>query len=287
MSGSRRFGRGLAAAAALALLAAPVQAQTMRTFETSRHRGTEAALRVQVDFAAGTLKLGAGTPGRLYQMQLDFDADRYTPVARFDGTDPAVSLGVHSAGQTSFQVISERHLAQRAVVELAPDVPLHLNVTLGAGVGAIDLGGLTLADASIRTAASRTTVSVSRPNRGHCTTLDLDAGASELVTNRLGNSRCAEIRFEGGVGKVALDLSGAWTDVLRVRARMALGELRLLLPRDAGVEIVLDRTLTTFRPVGFTRHGATYTSGNFDHATRTIRIDVSTAVGGIVTEWID
>ncbi|MGH7533502.1 MAG: hypothetical protein ACREL4_09450, partial [Gemmatimonadales bacterium] len=166
-----------------------------------------------------------------------------------------------------------------------PDIPLDISIDLGAGVGDIDLGGLQLTSATIRSAASRTSISVSTPNRGHCTTLDVNAGASEISTDRLGNARCAEIRFEGGVGKATLDLTGQWHDVLRVRAAMALGELHLLFPTDAGVEITLDRTLTTFRPVGFTRQGTTYTSLNFAHARRTIHVDVSTAVGGIVTEW--
>lgn len=271
--------------AAVALGAAPLRAQTMRDFQAVRHRAAEKALTAQVDFAAGSLVLGAGKPGDLYRMRLAFDADRFTPVAQYDATRGAVSLGARAIGQAGIRVVNQRQLAQRAEVELAPDVPLDLDVTVGAGLGDIDLGGLDLSSAAIHAAASRTTIAVSRPNRGHCSTLDLDAGASELVTDRLGNARCTDIRFEGGVGKVTLDLTGEWRDALRVRARMALGELHLTLPKDAGVEIVLDRTLTTFKPTGFVQHGTTYTSNGFDRAKRTIHIDVSTAVGAIVTDW--
>lgn len=271
--------------AAVALGGAPLRAQTMRDFQVSHRRGAEKSLTVHVDFAAGSLVLAAGRPGDLYRMRLGFDADRYTPLARYDANRGAVSLGARAVGQAGIRVVNQRQLAQRAEVALAPDVPLDLDVTVGAGLGDIQLGGLDLSSAAIHAAASRTTISVDRPNRGHCSTLDLDAGASELVTDRLGNARCADIRFEGGVGKVTLDLTGDWRDALRVQARMALGELHLTLPKDAGVEIVLDRTLTTFKPTGFTRQGTTYTSDGFSRAKRTIHIDVSTAVGGIVTEW--
>ena len=275
----------LALLAAVALGGAPLRAQTMRDFQVSHRRGTEKSLTAHVDFAAGSLVLAAGSPGDLFRMRLGFDADRYTPLARYDATRGAVSLGARAVGQAGIRVINQRQLAQRAEVALAPDVPLDLDVTVGAGLGAIELGGLDLSSVAIHAAASRTTISVDRPNRGHCSTLDLDAGASELMTDRLGNARCADIRFEGGVGKVTLDLTGDWRDALRVQARMALGELHLTLPKDAGVEIVLDRTLTTFKPTGFTRQGTTYTSDGFSRAKRTIHIDVSTAVGGIVTEW--
>lgn len=271
--------------ALLLLLAGPLHGQSMREFQASHRRGDARALSVHVRFSAGTLRLGAARPGDLYRMRLAFDAQRFSPVARYTAADGRLILGTSAAGDAGFRVVNQRQLAQQASVALAPDVPLQLDVDLGAGLGNIDLGGLELASATIRSAASRTSIAVSTPNPGRCTTLDIDAGASEITTDRLGNARCAEIRFEGGVGKATLDLSGRWDDVLRVRAQMALGELHLLLPKDAGVEITLDRTLTTFRPVGFTRQGTTYTSTNISRAKRTIHVDVSTAVGGIVTEW--
>jgi hypothetical protein len=273
------------ASALLLLLAAPLHGQSMREFQASHRRGDAGALSVHVQFSAGALHLDAARPGDLYRMRLAFDAQRFSPVARYSAADGRLTLGTSAAGDAGFRVVNQRQLAQQASVTLAPDLPIALEVDLGAGLGSIDLGGLELTSATIRSAASRTSISVSSPNPGRCTSLDIDAGASEITTDRLGNARCTEIRFEGGVGKTTLDLSGQWSDVLRVRAQMALGELHLLLPKDAGVEITLDRTLTTFRPVGFTRQGATYTSTNFSAARRTIHVDVSTAVGGVVTEW--
>lgn len=276
-----------AAIGTLLVAAAPLRAQTMREFHVSRRLGAETALKARVTFAAGTLVLGAGARGTLYRMDLAFDADRFTPLATFDPAGASLVLGARAVGDAGLRVVNQRQLAQRAEVALSPDLPLDLDVTVGAGMGQLDLGGLDVTSAAIHTAASRTTLAVTAPNRGRCTTLDLDAGASTLMTDRLGNLRCGEIRFQGGVGKVTLDLRGEWHDVLRVRARMALGEVHLILPRDAGVEIVLDRTLTSFQPVGFTRQGTTYTSDGFSKTRRTIHIDVSTAVGGLVTEWAE
>lgn len=277
--------RRIAAALALSLLALPLQGQAMRQFSASHRRGNTTALAVRVNFSAGTLHLGAAPTGELYRMDLAFDADRFAPVAGYTPATGSLTLGTTPVGDAGIRVMNRSQLAQRAAIELAPDIPLQLDVNLGAGFGEIELGGLRLRTARIRTAGSRTTVSARTRNAIPCGTLDLDAGASELTTEHLGNLRCAEIRSEGGVGRVTLDLTGAWTDALRVRARMALGELHLVLPRDAGVAIALDRTLTTFQPAGFTRKGSSYTSANFGKAHRTIQIDISTAVGGIVTEW--
>ena len=89
----------------------------------------------------------------------------------------------------------------------------------------------------------------------------------------------------GGGGATTLDLTGRWTSTLRVRAKQALGNLKLVLPKDAGVRIVLDRTLTSFTPVGFVQDGAAWVTPNFRTAARTIQIDITTAVGGIEVRW--
>jgi len=183
------------------------------------------------------------------------------------------------------RVTNRDQLAQHAVVGLSTTVPLDLDVTLGAGEGHIDLGGLRIRHAAVHSVATRTVIRASRPNRIACETLDLDGGAAEVITEKLGNLRCAEIRFEGGVGQTTLDLTGDWSSTLRVRARQALGTLHLTLPKDAGVRIVLDQTLASFEPTGFTKEGNAWVTPNYRSAVRTIQVDVTSAVGGLEASW--
>lgn len=265
--------------------AEPASAQSMRTFTASRKVEAIPSLTVAVEFGAGYLTIGPDDGGMLYDAELRYDQERAAPLHRYDAAQHRLELRLRPVGNAGVRVVNRAQMAQRASLSLAPDIPLALDVTLGAGEGELELGGLRIRSAAVHSVATRTLIRVSRPNAIACETLDLDGGAAEVITEHLGNLRCEEIRFEGGVGQTTLDLTGRWTSNLRVQAKQALGSLRLVLPKDAGVRIVMDRTLTSFTPTGFTKEGNALVTPNYRSAARTIQVDITTAVGGIEVRW--
>ena len=267
------------------LTAVPASAQTMRTFTASRKMEAIPTLAVWVEFGAGYLTLGPNDAGMLYDTELRYDQERAAPEHRYDATAHRLDLRLRPIGNAGVRVTNREQLAQRASVSLTPSIPVTLDVTLGAGEGELELGGLRIRSAAVHSVATRTLIRASRPNPVACETLDLDGGAAEVITEHLGNLRCAEIRFEGGVGATTLDLTGRWTSTLRVRAKQALGTLRLVLPKDAGARIVLDGSLTSFNPTGFNREGGAWVTPNYRGAARTVQVDITTAVGGIEVRW--
>lgn len=276
---------GLGAGCCVLLAARPAQAQTMRAFTASKGFEPIPSLAVAVEFGAGHLALGPTAAHQLYHVEFRYDQDRAAPEHRYDAQRHQLDLKLRPIGNAGVRVTNREQLAQDAVITLTPLVPLQLDVTLGAGEGEIELGGLKIRGAAVHALASRTLIRASRPNAIPCEALDLDGGATEMITEHLGNLRCSEIRFDGGAGSTTLDLTGRWSSALRVRAKQALGNLRLILPKDAGARIVLDRTLTSFTPDGFSREGNAFVTPNFRSAGRTIEIDVTTAVGGLEVVW--
>lgn len=275
------------AAALLLVVSAPLAAQTMRSTTVTRQRHGIGDLNARIEFAAGTLTLRAARGSALYGMSLQYDADRYSPVSRFDPSSKGLVLGVQNVGNSGLRVSSKRHLQQNAVIELSPEVNLSLDLSFGAVEAGVDLGGLRLTDARIRTAASQTSVRFSQPNRAVCSSLELNAGAAKFEAVALGNSGCQEIRFDGGIGEVTLDLTGQWVADSRLVANVAVGGLTLRLPRQLGVELVVDRFLASFNPVGFTRKGSSYFSEGYDGRERHLRIEIKTTVGDINVEWVN
>lgn len=275
----------LAIAVGIAGWSTPLNAQTLRSASSARQLLGQTSLHARVTFAAGHLLLRPAADGYLYRMEASYDADRFRPVTRFQQGAGEVELGLESLGAGGVRVNLDEHSPQEAVVELSGRVELSLDVSLGAAEADLELGGLRLRDARVAAPASRTTIRFSRPNPGRCDWLSLTAGAAQFSAVKVGNSGCRRVRFEGGMGAVSLDLTGAWGDTTDVVVKMAVGEVNLRLPRGTGVELTADRFLSSFQPTGFVRDGKIYRSVGYAEATRRMRLDLTSSMGTIKIDW--
>lgn len=282
----RPLALGLFAAGLLGM--APLcAAQSTRQFTAARQRHGETRLDVAVEYAAGTVTILASDTGALYRMRLAYDEDRYVPLSAFDPRNASVSLGLRATGGGGIRVSSSRHLEQFATIELSPSVDLALDVTLGAAEGAIDLGRLKVRDLTLKAGASQATLRFSKLNPIRCARADVSAGAAELTITGLGNSRCAELDVDAGVGKVTLDFGGTSAAPMHANVKMAMGELVLRFPKNAGVRITVDKFLASFAPTRLVREGTTYVTPNYARATPRIDLDLTSAIGGVRVEWVD
>jgi hypothetical protein len=273
-------------ALALALAASPAEAQTMRPFATFRQMHGETRLGARLEYGAGSLRIGPGQPAELYRMELSYDEERFVPLSDFDATRGSVLLGLKAAGDAGVRVVSRHQLQQVAAVSFSPRVELALDLTLGAVDADVELGGLRIRNLDVRTGASKAVVRFSHPNGARCERAGISAGAAEVSLLGLGNSRCDEIEFEGGMGKVLLDFSGAWSSSAKVQVTMAMGELTLRLPRRVGVRLSMNKFLSSFEPAGLVRRGDALVSPNYDRSQQHLDLSLTTAVGGVNLEWM-
>jgi hypothetical protein len=271
----------------LCLWAGLAQAQTMRPFSTFRQLHGETRLNARVEYGAGSLRLEPGQPGELYRMNLSYDEDRFVPVSDFDASSRTVILGLRAAGQGGVRVVSRSQLRQLATIAISPRAALGLDLSLGAVDADLELGGLRIFDLDLKTGASRATVRFSRPNGMRCRHAAFSAGAAEVSVFGLGNSRCDEIEFEGGMGRVLLDFSGVWSSSAHVEVKMAVGELTLRLPRQVGIRLARTKFLSSFEPTGLIRRGDSFVSPNYDSAEQRLDLDLTTAMGGVKVEWVE
>jgi hypothetical protein len=276
----------LCTAAASLAAAVPGRAQTWRTLTSARQRHGETQLTVNVRYAAGEFRLQAAPPGTLYQMDLRYDEDRFTPVREYDGAAARLSVGVRGTHGDNIDLDRKRTgPAPSLDLDLSPDVPLTLTMDLGAVRSQVDFGGLALRSLRYRTGASESTLRFSRANPEPCSTLQMEAGAAAFHAWSLGNANCRMVRFDGGIGDVTLDFGGTWRGTMQAELRVALGSLTLMLPRDAGVAVRVSRFLASFERSGFVKKGDTYYTPGYDAASRRINIDVTAAFGGVNVVW--
>jgi hypothetical protein len=229
----------------------------------------------------------AGRAGELYRMALAYDADRFVPLSTYDPARGSATLGVEPVGGPGLRVVSRHQLQQDAVVELSPKADLALDVSLGAVEADLDLGGLRLSELRLEAGASRPVIRFSQPNPIRCRTADISAGAAEVSILKLGNSRCDQVRVEGGIGRMTLDFGGAWTGSERAELSLAVTELRLRLPRKIGIRITMDRFLARFDPNGLVRRGDAWVSPGYDQAAQHLDLALKTTVGGVRIDWTD
>jgi hypothetical protein len=274
------------------LLAAPVgawpaSAQTLRTLSSARQLHGESALTVDVTYAAGRFRLEPAAAGDLYRMDLRYDEDRFTPVRDYDPASGVLRLGL--AGRHHNVSLGDRRRGEVPSLDVAltAEVPLTLDIELGAAEANVEFGGLALRRVSYHTGASKSSVRFSSPNPLACDALSFEVGAAEFTATGLGNANCRQMTFEGGVGAVNLDFTGSWRASADARVHVALGSVTLVLPRDVGVVISLDRFLASFDRYGFTKRGDRYYSDNFSTARFRLNLDVEAVFGGIDVHWVD
>lgn len=273
---------------ALAATTADARAQTLREYSSTRQDHGESRLATMISYTGGRLDLVPAPPGILYTMRLTYDADRVAPVARFDASVPSLTLGTEALRSGGVRV-SQRGTPPAATIGLGTRADLDLDIELGAAEATLELGGIRISRLKLQTGASKTVVRFSEANPVRCTQAELSAGAAELLVVGLGYSRCGEVDFTGGVGKVTLDFGGRWSGPMNLDANMAMGELVLRVPRQAGVKLELDKFLASFAPAGLVRSadGRTWMSSGFATAGQQLVVEVETAFGGVTVEWID
>ncbi len=282
----RRLAQSVAFLLAALAATGTLRAQALKSYSTTRQFHGEVRLTATVEFGGGTLNVGAGDPGSLYSMQLAYDAQRFQPVSEWSSSRGTVTLGLadRDGGGISMNAGSRK---QTADVQFSPQADLDLSLKMGAVQSVVDFGGLRLSSLVLETGASTVEVRFSKPNAVRCTAAVFRAGAAELNVTGLGNSRCDKVTYEGGVGSVLLDFTGAWAGNTELEATQAMGGLTLRIPRTVGVAITTEQFLASFQPAGFTRQGNHYTSANYATARRHLDVTLTTSLGGVTVEWVN
>jgi len=259
------------------------RARDWRTLTSTRQFAGEKSLAAEVEYGAGTLTIAPAAAGTLYRSDLRYDGTQVQPEVSY--TDGRFHFGM---GRDGKHISGNRHYGERNRLDLqfGPDAPLSLDLKFGAGKATIDLGGLDVAALSIATGASESQVSFSKPTKGACQNIDLQAGAAKMTVTGLGNLSPRSLSVQGGVGDVTLDFSGAWRNDLSAKIAMGIGSLQVNVPRGIGLRVNKTSMLASFDAPEMVKQGSTYVSQGYQSAQRHIEIDIDAAFGSINVKWV-
>jgi hypothetical protein len=238
---------------------------------TDRHEGPLAgatALRVSIELSAGTLRLQTVDSETAYAAVLTHDRRIRTDVSYRDG---------------ALRITDERrrfpsgHRSSEWDVTITRRVPVELEISTGAGRGALDLTGLR---GTVRVRAGAGAVAV-RFGEGEAAVeeLELQAGAGRFEAAGLGFARARTVEARAGVGAFQLDFTGPGRDLTEVEINGGVGQVLVTVPQDAGVR-VRGRGGVTGRLTlpGFTQRGEDE-HVNALWETAPVRLDIRVRVG--------
>lgn len=260
--------------------ALPLGAQHWRTVDVARQLRDTGTHDVRIRYGAGTLDVRPADDRMLFAMHLRYDEDAVTPVHRYDAAERRLALGLGDGSlRLGRSVGKDSHGELR--IALSREVPMHLDVGVGAAEARLDLGDMSVRTLKVETGASDSKLRFDRPNRVPMELLDVSAGAANIEVAGLANARAREVRVRSGVGNVELRFDGALAADVAIDAEMALGRVAVTVPRDAGVRVELSRFLAGFDHFGLERRGDAYYSDNWEQAARRVTIRVRTVFGGV------
>jgi hypothetical protein len=268
--------RGLACLAGALIVAPNAGAQRWRTLDASRQMHDTSALSVHVRYSAGRIDLRPASPGMLYAMNIQYDADRSEPFARFDSAARTLDFGIRSP---HMHISTSDKNAGTLHAELSSRVPMDLTLELGAVEGELQLGGLRLTEFALKGGAADLAVRFDQPNPERMRRMTLEVGAADVKVLRAGNAAPEFIKATIGVGSLSLDLGGEWSRDIELDANVALGELAVRVPPDVGVRIDASTFLVGFEKAGLTKQGDSWITPDFDAAKRHVRIRMQGAFG--------
>lgn len=222
----------------------------------------EASVRADLDLGLGTVTVGRAEAGALFQAEVALPVDGLRPELETEtvpterGPQARLRLGLDGEAASPGDLDRTRGLAWRLL--FSHRTPLDLSVRMGAAEADLDLTGVPLRRLTLVCGVARTTLRLTAPNRERAGDVEIQAGLSEFAGEGLGNLRFRRLRFEGGVGRFALDFRGAAPEPgAEAVVRIGVGELEVVLP--AGVPVVVEapggRLSSVEMPAGFVTLG--------------------------------
>lgn len=205
--------------------------------------GTTQPIRLRLEMGMGELRLQAGAEG-LIEGSIRYNVPEWEPQI-LRGENALTLTQRQTEGQLAFpkDTINEWDLK-------LGNYPLDLSINAGAYKGELDLSGVPLTRLQISDGASEARVIFNTPNPLPMEQLRYRTGASKVELVGLGNTKAAEIIFEGGTGAYTLDFSGDLSQDTKVQIKSGVSQVVLIIPDETPARVEITGGLNNIAPQG-------------------------------------
>jgi hypothetical protein len=234
---------------------------SLRTGSETVELGDASSVEVEIEMAAGNLEVVGGASD-LLEADFTYNVAELKPDVEYRNDKLSVlTPDVESRNIGTLWDLDDYRYEWD--LRLNDEVPMDMNITMGAGTSDLDLGSLSLR------------------------TLDIDAGAGEITLDLSGTTSLTRLSVDTGVGEITIDLTGDWQQDLDAAIRAGVGRLTILLPRDVGVRVDVEGGISDIDTRGLNRDGDDYVNDAYGESEVTLRIEIDAGIGQIDLEVVD
>ncbi|VDG96945.1 Uncharacterised protein [Lysinibacillus sphaericus] len=117
--------------------------------------------------------------------------------------------------------------------------------------------------------------------------LDVDMGVSKAKLN-LNEIQLNKLTIDGGVSDSTIDLGGEWQNSLQGNIDIGVGKMTLLLPKQTGIKLSIDKGLGKLVMKDFIAQGNNvYINEAFENSETSIELDIDIGVGSLKVDLVD
>jgi hypothetical protein len=262
-------------------------AYTLESKHREFSRTKEKELRVIIEVSFGDISIKRSEQDRIATVDYsEEEAAKHKLYISYDVSDETGTLYIKLKESTHFWGDDDdlnshsRHLD----IKLGSNIPISLELELGAGKGDIDLTDLQVKDAKISTGASSVTMKCSKPNPISADYISIESGVSKFTATDLSNLNFHELKFSGGVGSYKLDFDGKLRQSAEVQIEVGLGSINVYVPKTIPAKLVYDDNwLSSFKlddDFEKTRSGV-YETSDFQDASKRLTIRLESGLGSV------
>ncbi|MBN1955357.1 MAG: hypothetical protein JW900_09940 [Anaerolineae bacterium] len=192
---------------------------------------TEAQVRIR--FGVGEIALAANDEESFFAGQFRTNVAEWAPEVDWEDGE----LWIEQGGG---QGIPDPGADNQWHLEFSPDVSLDMDIDIGAGEGDLDFTGLSVESLALDIGASDLMIHFDEPVSVGMERLEIRSGAASIRLDGVGNASPEQVRIEGGVGNMILDLGGDWANSSDMTVVVGAGSFTIYLPREIGVRVEVE-----------------------------------------------
>jgi hypothetical protein len=250
-------------------------------------RTKEKTLTAVIDVSFGDISLQHGDKNKIVVLDYDDDSEdseRLQVSYDIRGDEGILRIRLKKSSHVWGDDGSDDDHRRKLTVRLTDEIPISLDVELGAGRGDIDLSNLQMSDLRISTGASSVDMRCDKPNQITAENVGIESGVSKFTATNLCNTNFKKLKFSGGVGSYRLDFGGDLHHDASAKIEVGLGSVSVSMPRQMAAKLLYDASFFSSFDLdddfSKTKSGV-YETDDFGDSANKLTIQIESGLGSV------